>query len=116
MIISIRTPNTESSLYPEKSYNLQAVLPVWFADVSDPAPSAGGISAQQAEQIAQFVRTWWDKVDLMIVHCDAGVSRSAGVGAAILKAMTGSDRQIFDDPFRVPNMLCYRRVLTALME
>ena len=50
-----------------------------------------------------------------LVHCGAGQSRSAGVAAAILKWMTGSDAQIFDNRKYTPNMRCYRLVLEALM-
>ena len=48
------------------------------------------------------------------VNCEAGQSRSAGVGAAICKALGGSDDFFFRT--RHPNMLCYRKVFNALME
>lgn len=52
----------------------------------------------------------------IIVHCDAGISRSSGIAAAILKAYTGDDSQIFNNPRYRPNMRCYRVVLNELME
>ena len=52
----------------------------------------------------------------MIVHCDAGISRSSGVAAAILKAKTGDDSQIFNNPKYRPNMRCYRIVLDEFMQ
>lgn len=51
-----------------------------------------------------------------IVHCDAGISRSSGVAAAILKAKTGDDSQIFNNPKYRPNMRCYRIVLDEFMQ
>lgn len=51
----------------------------------------------------------------VIVHCDAGISRSSGIAAAILKAKTGDDSQIFNSPKYRPNMRCYRTVLNELM-
>lgn len=51
----------------------------------------------------------------VIVHCDAGISRSSGVAAAILKFYTGSDREIFNSRKYLPNMWCYRKTLEALM-
>ena len=52
----------------------------------------------------------------VIVHCDAGISRSSGVAAAILKAKTGDDSQIFNSPKYRPNMRCYRIILDELMQ
>lgn len=52
----------------------------------------------------------------IIVHCDAGISRSSGIAAAILKAYTGDDSQIFNSPRYVPNMRCYRVLLEELMK
>ena len=74
------------------------------------------ISKETARDIAEFVKEWWDRVDQIVVHCDGGVSRSAGCAAAILKYFTGDDFEIFDNPNYYPNMLVYRRVLNALME
>lgn len=53
-------------------------------------------------------------IQSIIVHCDAGQSRSAGVAAAILKAKTGSDMQIFKRAFYKPNMHCYRITLNHI--
>lgn len=51
----------------------------------------------------------------VIVHCDAGISRSSGIAAAILKAYTNDDIIIFDNPKYRPNMLCYRTTLNELI-
>lgn len=54
--------------------------------------------------------------DKLIVHCEAGISRSAGVAAAIMKAWNGDDGPVFNNPRYMPNMTCYRKVLSALNE
>lgn len=74
------------------------------------------MSASQGEQVAKFVHDNEDWADLIIVQCEAGVSRSAGVCAAIMKYVTGDDMQIFGSPRYSPNMNCYRMTLNALME
>ena len=114
-MVSIRYPGS-AERYPEVRNNIKYMLAVTFADVADPAPVLCGITDRDAAAIASFVNQYWGKVDLFVVHCDAGVSRSAGVAAAILKAKTGRDNAIFDNYAYRPNMLCYRRVLNALME
>lgn len=47
----------------------------------------------------------------IIVHCTAGQSRSAGVAAALHKALNGTDEAIFKNRRYTPNMRAYRRVL-----
>lgn len=64
-----------------------------------------------ARKIVDFVNDFWGKTDRFIVHCDAGVSRSAGVMAAILKYKTGDDSEVFNSKMYCPNMWCYRLVL-----
>jgi len=72
------------------------------------------ISDNDAMGIATFVFNIKDKADLLIVHCEAGVSRSAGVAAAIMKFIDDDDTPIFDSHDYRPNMTCYRKVLKAL--
>lgn len=71
------------------------------------------IDEEQAEDIVCFVDSWVAKVDFILVHCEAGISRSAGTAAAILKAYDGDDSSIFDSKFFYPNRLVYRKVLNA---
>ena len=66
------------------------------------------------EEVKEFVNKYKDTdIDTLIVNCGAGQSRSAGVAAAILMYLTGSDRQIYDDKKYTPNRLCYSTVLKA---
>ena len=67
-----------------------------------------------AQKVCDFVKAN-DNVDI-IVHCDAGISRSAGVAAAIMKYLTGSDMEIFKNGKYQPNMWCYRKVLSKFYE
>lgn len=67
---------------------------------------------KDAKLITEFADKYKDI--LLIVHCDEGVSRSAGIAAAILRHYTGDDAQIFDNVFSYnPNMWCYFKVLKA---
>lgn len=74
------------------------------------------ISDEDAKKIVSFIKKWYDKVDTIIVHCNAGISRSSGVCAAIMKAMTGDDSQIFNNPRYLPNTTCYKKVLEEFMK
>jgi predicted protein tyrosine phosphatase len=71
------------------------------------------ITDADAMSIVDFIYDWKDKCDFIIVHCEAGQSRSAGVCAAIMKYIENDDWPIFDNPKYTPNMTCYRKVLNA---
>ena len=71
------------------------------------------ITDKDAERIVSFVNRNKDKTDFLIVHCEAGVSRSSGVAAAIMKFLYYDDMPIFNNPLFCPNMTCYRKVLNA---
>ena len=74
------------------------------------------IQKEDAKKIATFVMANKHNGKYFIVQCDAGVSCSAGVAAALMKYFNGDDSPIFDNPQYCPNMRCYRMVLEALME
>lgn len=123
VIISISTPNTE---YPYKVFKSDIncvidILVLSFADVDgqdsmdindDYAAIKELMTDKDAKKIAGFVDRY--KNVLLIIHCDEGVSRSAGIAAAVLRYYTGDDAAIFDDCFSYnPNMWCYFKVLKA---
>jgi len=71
------------------------------------------ITEADALKIVTFVAQNVKIANKLIVHCEAGVSRSAGVAAAIMKAIYDDDRPVFNSRKYVPNMTCYRMVLNA---
>lgn len=102
--------------------NILAIQDIYFTDADKPGKDVYGrnvsegdlINDSHAFVIKRLLNTF-PNTDV-IVHCDAGISRSSGIAAAILKAYTGDDSQIFNSPRYRPNMRCYRVVLTELME
>lgn len=124
VMISISDPYITYNEKPFCSYGNRviSILPLLFTDADRPGKDVYNrnvtegdlISESDAQCIHQLLNIY-DGTDV-IVHCDAGISRSSGVAAAILKAKTGKDSQIFDNPRYKPNMRCYRLVLNELME
>lgn len=84
------------------SYNSQEIFK-GYAPMTD----------EDAVKIKDFVLKWKDKVDTIWVHCDAGISRSAGVAAGILEALGEDNSYIFDSKMYFPNLLCYRKTLNS---
>lgn len=92
------------------------ILNIMCNDTDRQEEQYGGMTNYIALHIARFIKDNYNNaIDKIIVHCDAGQSRSAGVAAAILKYYTNDDTQIFNNSKYTPNMLCYRKVLEALM-
>ena len=112
-IISVVNMNDEDPHF-HKSDNLIGVLPLRFDDVTSKEDFK--MEEEDGEKIREFLRAVLPKIDRLIVHCEYGVSRSAGIAAAIMKALTGSDIEIFNNPKYVPNMHCYRTTLNALLD
>lgn len=124
VMISISDPHMQYAAAPfcsEENKVLQ-ILSLCFADADQPGPDIYGYDAavedlmrdEDAAQVAELLRTHPDTD--VIVHCDAGISRSAGVAAAILKHTTGDDSSIFENGLYDPNLWCYRKTLKALTD
>ena len=100
--------------------NIRALLPLFFCDAEEPGPDVYGHMAraedlmqpEDAAQIRDLLARYRDYD--VIVHCDAGMSRSAGVAAAIVEASGGDASEIFDSPYYDPNLHCYQLLLRVL--
>lgn len=122
VIISISDPNGSyhSAPFVHERTNIKAILRLCFSDADGPGRDVYGkkvdvsglMSDEDAEKVVRFVLRHSD-CDL-IIHCDAGISRSAGVGAAIIKVINGDDSPVFENGQYHPNMWCYRKTLEKL--
>lgn len=111
IIISITDVGSSPNYFNKENKYVKAILPLQFDDVDYGQDNC--ITSEDARMIIDFVSKWINKVDLIIVHCEAGISRSAGVCSALMKIFNGSDFEIFDNPRYAPNMTCYRAVLES---
>jgi len=91
----------------------EGALPRGFSVPRTPVTAKGLFSADQARQVWRFVDQHQD-VDLLIVNCEAGLSRSPAVAGAISYALGGCDaaKRFFTFPY-VPNRLVYSTLLDA---
>ena len=85
------------------------ILQIAFADLSKPEKDMILFNEKHAKQIWDFVDKVWDKIDVLMVHCMAGVCRSPAVAAAIAKVKYGDDFMYFD--LYLPNSLVYTTML-----
>jgi predicted protein tyrosine phosphatase len=89
------------------SKNRQGLLQLQFYDTD--TLSSGRFLPRQAKQILEFVQEHVHQIDVLMIHCQMGHSRSPAIAAAISKLMTGDDNLYFKK--YTPNMLVYSTIL-----
>lgn len=114
LIISITDPILGPNTFARNS-NIIGLCRLQFDDVDEDTCSSGDIlmTSEDAAKIKDYVLAYKDKVECIIVHCEVGVSRSAGVMAAIQKYLIGDDSAIFNNDTFSPNKHCYKLMLDA---
>ena len=116
-IISISTPGDEKTEFDSNNKTIKDILYLEFYDISYNSQEIfkgyEPMTDEDAVKIKDFVLKWKDKVDTLWVHCDAGISRSAGIAAGIIEALGEDNSYIFDSKMYFPNLLCYRKTLNS---
>ena len=111
LMISISDMGSSCPNIHTSNPNILHVAFLRFDDVDVGDPHC--ITCNDAKHVIEIYERFKDLVDRIVVHCEAGVSRSAGVCAALMKIHDGDDMPIFSLSKYCPNMTCYRRVLEA---
>ena len=112
----IRVGDPDYTLPPlSKNSFCKDIMFLYFYDV-DNASLDGKYSKSifdkiQAEQVLSFILNLDSSVNLLVCHCTAGISRSAGIAAAASLILNGSDKNIFNNSRFVPNMYVYSMIL-----
>ncbi len=73
----------------------------------------GHISSNDSNKIIDFVEKFVGAIEKIVVHCEYGISRSAGICAAIMLILNENDDYVLENPYFCPNIYCYRSVLQA---
>lgn len=112
IIISVVDPTAPIAVF-EPNPRIVDVLRVQpFHDIDEPYPGAVLFDQERAESIARFVLRH-PEISLIVAQCEAGISRSAGIAAAIFEAFGLIGRSPFETG--IPNRHVYRMLLEQLM-
>ena len=114
VIISI-TSSPEDVARLRANEMCRGIMRLSFPDADTPSDQYAEdvlFSREHAMKVWTFVLQHLPEIQRVIVHCDAGVSRSPAVAAAISKVLTGDDAEFFGGRYR-PNMRVYRTLLEA---
>jgi predicted protein tyrosine phosphatase len=110
---------SEEGEWPEISAANQVdLLQLAFADAiyPDPAGLLVLFSEEDAHRVLDFVKTVWDRIDLLMVHCEAGASRSPAIAAAVSRVYLGDDGPFVLPHLYEPNPLVYRTMLEVAVK
>lgn len=102
--------------YRRENKNIINVAYVQFDDI-DSSETVNGetpMSESDAKTIVDAFMKYKDRVEQIIVHCDAGYSRSPAVAAALAKALGMSDEVYFSSGQYCPNRHVYRMMMNEL--
>lgn len=108
-------PNVLAEVAKEKPDIIKYVEFCQFDDIDNSIPCQGLIPMRDVDaiKIVNAIEKYKDGIKQIVVHCDAGYSRSPGVAAAIELALNGkgADEKYFNtNNYRV-NMHCYSTML-----
>ena len=91
--------------------NVKHILSLSFDDVEYGDAPDFCMKWEDGEKVAVFINEHYDEAETIIVHCDGGISRSAGVAAAIMRVKEGNDSVVFANNSKNPNRTCFLRTL-----
>lgn len=120
VIISIRDPHNEKADFNQGNSSIKDILYLSFYDISEETKSIFGgyesMSPIDAILIRDFVLKWQNEVDEIWVQCEMGMSRSAGIAAALMEHFNIDSSAIFNSNQYYPNFLCYELTKNCFRE
>lgn len=117
VLISISCPNDAAKI-KERPW-CKDILRLEFDDLDQPVHILGGLKCklfqrEDARAILDFFNKHKNSYEYLIVHCDAGISRSPAVAAALTKIQSGFDEDYFKR--YLPNRRVYSLLLSEFYE
>ena len=112
-IVSIRCPDEDKLDFSEHS-NIIDVLTLKFNDIDRDYPDYPAPKQEDFKGLKEFINLNKSRVDRIIVHCHAGISRSSACASAICKYLNIKDSFIWDSAKYHPNPLVFKLSLNEL--
>lgn len=113
IVISISGENDQETLIPNNQ-NRIGTLHLKFDDVSTIDNQFLYFNRDQAKEILDFVNKYVKQASVIVVQCQAGLSRSVAVASALSKIINYSDDGVFTKG--IPNMFVYTTILDTFFD
>lgn len=114
LLISVKDPEApfvELSTDP----NRVATMRLDFEDICSPQQGRQVFTYEQAAEIWAVVDKWHKDIDAIVCQCEAGISRSTAIAAALDRDINGEGKQAFYFNAFFPNTMVYG-MLTGIRE
>jgi hypothetical protein len=105
IIISIN--DSEIAEFNNVNNKIKDVLSLVFHDIKRQTPNGILMSKDHAKQVQVFIDKYKNDVQTIVIHCHAGISRSAALACAISMYLNGDDIEIWGHGDYYPNEYCY---------
>lgn len=112
IVISINDTNHNTVIYDNE--HIIDKLKLWFDDIDIPIPKYQLMLQIDAQNIKDFIDTYKNKINNIIVHCTAGISRSGAVGCALSRYLNGCDNYLLATGRYIPNKHVYKLMCEVL--
>lgn len=108
VIVSINSLNSNKTWFHDNEQILD-IYPLFFNDIERDYEDSLAPVEKDFIGLKDFIDTYKDMVDEIIVHCAAGISRSSAVAAAICKYLNLNELEtIWKQHCYIPNALVYK--------
>lgn len=112
IVISINNTGQVTNLPLGKG--LKSILLLEIDDLEKEVPNCTLMNKTHAREIRKFVDNFKHKVNHIVIHCTAGVSRSAAVGFTLERYLNEDDKHLFESRQYHPNKLIYKLMCKEL--
>lgn len=108
VLISISSSDRDEIVVPPNAHRLSTLF-LKFDDIEDIDNRYVYFDRGMAKEVIDFVENYCAQVDLIVVQCEAGLSRSVAIGSALSKILNYTDDDVFTKG--IPNMFVYTTLL-----
>jgi len=110
ILISVYSPSGKKAKLRKNPHRLSTLFVV-FSDIDKLVNYSKDIlfTELMAREILNFFEKFKDNIEMLIINCESGISRSAAIGAALMYIMEKDDKEIFKK--YIPNRFVYRTIL-----
>lgn len=115
IVISINDTGYNTVIYKNK--HIVDRLKLWFDDIFLKEHEDEDLKLMiptDAQKIKNFIDTYKNKINNIIVHCTAGISRSGAVGCALSRYLNGDDEYLLATGKYIPNKHVYKLMCEVL--
>lgn len=91
----------------KENIRIRDILSLTFDDITLDIDGCTLFNKSISKEIKSFIDSYKQTVTQFIIHCTAGISRSAAVGFVISKYLNGDDTYLFETGRYIPNKLIY---------